>query len=95
MPLQEDCPICKVISAGEVSVVGKHCCLIKIGGQRIAALNEHSNHSGGEALAEAVELLKHDGTHFLTDYSEVPAHWGLRLLPVVDLPDGQSRGGSK
>jgi hypothetical protein len=95
MSLQEDCPVCKVIASGKVEAEGDRCCLIRIGSMKVAALKEHSSLADGVALSEAAKLLNYQGSSgFLADYSDVPAHWGLRIIPAADLPSGESRGRS-
>jgi hypothetical protein len=95
MSLQEDCPVCQVIALGRIEAEGDRCCVVTVGSTRVAALKEHSNQADGEALGEAAKLLNYQGSSgFLADYSDVPAHWGLKIVPAA-LPKSESRGRSE
>lgn len=92
--LLPDCPICQMISAGEVLKSGDRCCVIMWGTYKVAVALSHIDQSDLVDMTEAIQLLTSDNTEQLyVDFSEVAGHWGIKAIPAGEISSiGRSIG---
>lgn len=91
---QEDCPICKIIAKGVEQEWGR-LCSIHWGSERIILVKDHSDEVSSEVISEVMALAEFDkGQCVLSDFSDVPGHWGVRLIPATSFAQGNSKTGT-
>jgi hypothetical protein len=82
----ENCPLCEMISKGDIASEGYHCCVLKWGKRRAAVLQEHSEDASAEATIEAMSLLGFDqGQYVLKEFDAVAGHWGVEAVPAGEI----------
>lgn len=82
--LLEDCPICKMISAGDILQKGTYCHKIKMDGNIVIVGSEHQEHAGFQGYSEACGLLFGEEKEappngIIREIMEWPGHWAVEL----------------
>ena len=80
-PLLDACRICQAIQRG-AKVEGKQCVVLDLDGVLTATTRLHQDSCDGDAMAEAVGLLRlGENKGKLVELPDV-GHWGLSFIPT-------------